>query len=241
LNFIITAINEKYWNPWGISWIASLRELAQTKYTPIIIDFGLKTSTANKIKEFGITIYQGKKKSTIRNDALATIAQLNKQVCGNFVYFDADVWFQDNIDQLFDQIDNRIIMSQNKNAGFVAGSKKSWQKYDIINSITNFTKDGEKIDCLMKHFDSDINFVNNIYNFINLPNLKDEKGTLNFQGEMPLAIHPTGSLKKLATNRNILFHERYPDIFSEYSLKRKNLPHILLNKSSNILDEPECS
>jgi hypothetical protein len=58
---------------------------------------------------------------------------------------------------------------------------------------------------------------------------------------MPLAIHPTGSLKKLATNRNILFHERYPDIFSEYSSKRKNFPHILLNKSSNILDEPECS
>ena len=30
MNFIITGLDQKYWNPWGASWVASLKELADT-------------------------------------------------------------------------------------------------------------------------------------------------------------------------------------------------------------------
>jgi hypothetical protein len=39
--FIVTAFNDDYWNPHGISWIASLCEFSKTSATPVVLNLGL--------------------------------------------------------------------------------------------------------------------------------------------------------------------------------------------------------
>jgi hypothetical protein len=221
LNFIITGLNEKYWNPWGISWLASLRDLAQTQSKPVIIDFGLSYATKEKIKSFDAIIHEGNKDSTIRNASLNTIAKLANEIDGNFVYYDADFWFQKPIDEVFDMIEDNLLMTKNKNPGFVGGNSISWKKYGTVHNMTAVLKDHNKTECMLKFFESEISFIDNKYNFINLPDLKDNKNNLIFHDIEQLAIHPTGILKKLCQNKSLLFSEKHKELFEKYAHNKK--------------------
>lgn len=221
MNFIITGLNERYWNPWGISWLASLHELAQTKAKPVIVDFGLSHISKEKIKTFDVIVYEAKKDSTTRNSCLNTIANLAKDIDGNFVYYDADVWFQNSVDEVFDRIEDSLLMTKNKNPGFIAGNSSSWKKYGNVHSITTALKDHNKTDCMLRFFESDITFIENRFNFVNLPDLKESGNNLVFHDVVQQAIHPTGLLKKLCNDKGVLFAEKHKDLFEKYAYNKK--------------------
>ena len=221
MNFIITGLNEKYWNPWGISWISSLKELSQTSCKIIVMDFGLNNITEKKLNEMGVSVQKENNSSNIRNATLSSIINLSKTLDGNIAYFDADCWFQENIDHVFDLIEDKMLIANNNNPGFLAGSHKSWQKFDTVNKITSLMKDENKVECMVKYFSSDVKLINDKFNCINLPDLKENNGLLSLQEQVQSVIHPTGILKKLALRKNLMFYERYPDIFKSYEISNK--------------------
>ena len=51
MNFIVTAFNDDYWNPHGISWIASLCEFSKTSATPVVLNLGLNEKIVNIVKD----------------------------------------------------------------------------------------------------------------------------------------------------------------------------------------------
>ena len=238
MNYIVTGLTEKYWKPWGASWLASLLELAETKSNIVIIDFGLKNCTKEKIKNHNVILFEAEKKHLGRNSALNTICKLAKEVDGNFVYYDADVWFQDKIDDVFDFIEDKILICENRNFGFIAGNQKSWQNYEIVNNITDAMKDEAKTECLLKYFDNSLKFIENKYNCINLSDLTDDK-ILKYRGNAIAALHPTGTLKRLLAKRHLFFAERYPDLFSKYIDEKKvGIPKRLFKKSKTNSESP---
>ena len=221
MNFIVTGMNDQYWNPWGISWIASLKELSQTSCKIIVVDFGLNNYTKKKLNEIDVLVQKENHTSNIRNATLSSIINLSKNLDGNIAYFDADCWFQEKIDHVFDLIEDKMIMVKNNNPGFLAGSNKAWQKFDIVNKITSVMKDENKVECMVKYFASDVKFIDDKFNCINVPDLKDNNGLLSLHEEVQTVIHPTGILKKLALRKNLMFYERYSDIFKSYEISNK--------------------
>jgi len=232
LNFIITGLDQKYWNPWGASWVASLKELADTKATIVVIDHGLTKNTKDRLAEYGVVVYKSTSNGEYKNATISTIIDLSEQMEGNFVYYDADVWFQRSVDDVFDKIEDKILISKNANSGFLAGNTKCFQKYKMASKLAGFIKDDKIFDCFATYFDYNLNFIDDRYNFTNLPDLTEKENELYHGDDVVHAIHPTGILKKISLNKNLFFYERYPDLHKEYVYCEKNrLPKKLLPKS----------
>lgn len=232
MNFIITGLNEKYWNPWGACWIASLKEFAHTNATLVVIDHGLSKSTKNYLKEENIVLYPSIEKGRFRNATISTIVHLSEEMQGNFVYYDADVWFQNPIDDIFDIINNKIIVAKNANSGFLAGNSNCFRRYKTVSKFAKYMKDEKVFECFVKYFDYDLDLIDDKFNFINLPDLYSHDNLLMTSHVTPSAIHPTGIFKHISRNKNLLFHERFPDIFKRYVyFKKSQLPKKLFKKT----------
>ena len=97
---------------------------------------------------------------------------------------------------------------------------------------SGFIKDDKIFDCFATYFDYNLNFIDDRYNFTNLPDLTEKENELYHGDDVVHAIHPTGILKKISLNKNLFFYERYPDLHKEYVYCEKNrLPKKLLPKS----------
>jgi hypothetical protein len=59
MNFIFTALNEKYYKLYAIPWIFSLRQIANFQGQVIIIDFGLSESSKNELSKFNVVFIGG--------------------------------------------------------------------------------------------------------------------------------------------------------------------------------------
>lgn len=227
MNFLITGLNQKYYDPYGISWIASLKELAKTTVKPVVIDLGLNRDCQDFLRKHGAMLISKNLCGNIRNIILDSICEISKEVSGKYVYYDADCYFQQNIDNVFDLIDDKIIFTKNKNCGFIAGNSKTWDKLKFVNNMTNVFKDDEKISCFINYFDSNIEFISNKFNCTNT-DLKSKNDLLCFHDEVQSVIHPTGSLKKLFLGKKILFEERYKEIFTDYKNEKNKISKRLI-------------
>jgi hypothetical protein len=211
-NYVFTGLNEKYWAHFGSSWIYSLREVAQYKGEVVVIDFGLLDSSKNKLKEKEVKIIESKEeeKEDIRRKTLQEIASFSKKNKGNFVYWDADVFFEGNIDQVFNEINDKIILTQNKNPGFVGGPYYQWAFIEdtirLMSLAKQKTSSTAVIECLNNHFGKFLNHVSNTWNFTDLTQIDTKK--IDVDGEKPKVMHPTGVLKSLLENSGFLFHNR---------------------------------
>ncbi len=216
MNFIVTAFNDDYWNPHGISWIASLCEFSKTSATPVVLNLGLNEKIVEHIQQYGVVVYAPDNIPLCRNDVFLTVAELSSNLNGKYLYFDADVWFQESIEKIFDLIDNKICISKNKNEGFVAGNQDAWKFFTEIHSQTKFFNDGKTIDCIYNYYGKNLKEISDQYNCINIANLEDKNKKLWDQNQLARVIHPTGDFKILSKGKKLLFHERYPELFSKY-------------------------
>lgn len=221
-NYVVTGFNEEYWHFWGVSWLVSLKEFA--KHNPgqtIVVAYDLPVSIKNKIIETGVILIPHQFSDDIRSSTIQVILDLAKKESALFAYWDADVFFQDQINEIFDLGKNDLLVS--KKPGFIAGSSQKWLYLEEVLNIMSLTHDTSNVhDCLLAHFDKLISIVDDTWNFTEVPYLKDIDGYLAFKGIPQKVIHPSGEIKRMLINRNILFWERHKDLFSR-SLERKKI------------------
>lgn len=234
MNFVVTALNEKFWNPWGLSWALSLRKIAQPKADVVVLNHGLSLRSKSILESLDISVLDGASHGTLRQSALLQSAKNAVKGGDKVVYFDADIWFQKNFDEIFDEIDDsRLRLSSNFNQGFMAGNSRAWSNYTDIHAICQGTKESRVYEALVNFFQGFFDTTNHRYNCPNVHQLVDVDGTLTHMG-MPVAgIHFTGPLKTLGLKKNVTFQERHSDLFGDY-INSYRTRHIYLGKPSHL-------
>lgn len=228
MNFITTILSENFWNPWGISWISSLIEFADTKAKIIVIDCGLSGKTYKKLIELGVSVLPNVPSKGFQQTALTTIQKFDSGKKENkYLFFDADIWFQMPVDELFDVVDDRFLLTNNLNFGFLGFSSESFKKYEIIQNYCSFTHDDDPFICLVNHFPNFVKKVDDKYNFNKLPELKTKEGMLVYNDEPQVALHFQGILKSCSNKKNLFYHERYPDLFAKYNESKKFISKVI--------------
>jgi len=222
LNYLCTALDKRYWDPWGVCWLASLREIALTQAKLLVFDYGLTTAATDLLQSQGVEVIKRNLRYVHRFDALSLMIELSKNSDDKFAYYDADVWFQNTPDAIFDYIDDQIVLCKNKNLGFYAFNKHCLNNFSYFCTISQFLREDKVFEKFVSCYDSCLRTIDNKFNCIELPNLVDIKGELCIDETPQVAIHPFNRLKGMSLKKNLLFQERYYDLYKKY-LSSKNL------------------
>lgn len=218
-----------------MAWLASLQKLAEYKDNIIVVGFNLTQITQNKLADANVTLIPSFAQSNYRHHTLLEISQYAKNNEGIFAYWDADVYFQDSIDPIFDLAKDNFVATVNSNLGFLAGPDYLWKTISKINSLMQFTDDKRDLFiCVLNYFEKFFTHVNNTWNFTDVANLSDIQG-LSYKGILQKVIHPSGIIKTMLANKNILFQERHPEYNSLF--KKKTFRFIALQHNINIQPE----
>ena len=216
MNFVITGLNEKYWQLWGVSWVASLQEIAQTKAKPIIFNLGLSHHVVEYLKSINISVLDCQDKGDFRQSIIDSMVALSEEIKGNYLYFDADIWFQKNFDEVFDFLEDKVLFSENHNSGVIAAHSRAFDDYRIIRTICHATKENRAIYVAEQYFPKYFGTLSNVYNCVDLANLVDKEGVLTHKNLPVSAIHIVNVYKSLAMRHNLQFSERYPELYNKY-------------------------
>jgi hypothetical protein len=229
--YVVTGFDENYWYFWGSSWLASLREFSkQSPEQIIVVGFNLSENTKSKINDTGVSLFSGIYSGNIRYDTIQFITDLAKKENAIFAYWDADVFFQDDISEIFKIANNDLVVCSNLNQGFLAGPSHRWMfMSDILNIMSFFNDKSDPCNFLIKYHDDFITKIDNTWNFTDIPHLKDVDNKLSYKNQLQKVIHPTGQIKIAVKNKNILFFERHKDLHQTINRKKVGY-HKLINK-----------
>lgn len=234
-NYVVTGFNEEYWNLWGASWLISLLEFA--KYDPnliVVVGFNLSANTKSKIIDTGVMLLPGVYSGDIRCDTMRAITDFAKKEVAIFAYWDADVYFQEDISEIFKIAKDDLVVSANRSPGFLAGPSYQWMCVQDVLNMMNFMNDkGSLHECLLNHFTKFIVKTNNTWNFTDIPHLKDVDGKLTHKDQVQKVIHPTGQIKRTLNNKNIFFWERHKDLHQLVNRKKISVRKLMAKSGLN--------
>lgn len=213
-----------------MSWISSLIEFADTKAKIIVVNCGLSPKTLKKLIELGVTVLPHVEAKGYHQTALLTLKKFDNDKGNKYLFFDADVWFQLPVDELFEKIDDNFLICENLNYGFLGFSSGGLKKLEMIQTFCSFTHDNDAFACLVRHFPNCLTTIDNKYNFNKLPDLRTKDGMLVFNDEPQAVLHFQGILKACSSKKNLLYHERYPDLFAKYNESKKFISKIVTPK-----------
>lgn len=216
MNFVVTGLTQSYFNPWGLSWLASLQQLAKTSATPVVMDLGLAEKSVKFLEGHGVEVFKCKVISSHRQSIVDAMVRMAQQIPGKYLYYDADTWFQTNFDEIFDRVGDQILFAENSNAGFLAGDSKAWAYYEIIREIGAFIHDSSQLNAYHAFFSGWHSTVEHRYNFLQLASLEEKDGLLVTEtGPVP-TVHITNIQRGLALEKGLFFNQRHPTIFEQY-------------------------
>lgn len=227
-NYVVTGFDEKYWKDYGSCWIYTLREVANYGGEVVVFGNNLSDFTVGKLKEKKVLVLENKEKSNkdIRLETIKLIADFAKTKKGNIAYWDADCFFENKIDEIFHFIENKFLVSENKNCGFLAAPYYQWPFLIDINNFIVKNKKTENSEIiyeqLTKNFTKLTKTVNNSWNYTDLKVLNNEKQNV---------MHPTGKLKQILKNKGFLFNERKNEKYSKFLEKEKGTRRLLQKKT----------
>jgi hypothetical protein len=210
-NIVLTGFDENYWQQWGLSWIISLKEFAKFNGSIIVVGFNLSTTTVSKLAEFGVTLLTGEGKD-IRVGTLNAIQKIQFENPCVVAFWDADVYFQEEIDEIFDLAKNQIVITNN--AGFIAFPNEKYSDIKEMQDMVTFVE-GVFVFDYLKHYGVNISIIDDTWNYVDLPNLQEVDGKLGTD-KVQKVIHPSGHIKTLLTGKNLTFWDRYKDIYNKY-------------------------
>lgn len=232
-NYVVTGFDESYWRLWGASWLVSLREIA--KHDPehiVIVGFNLSTNTQSKILEAGAMLFPGVSSGDIRSDTMRAITDFAKKEAAIFAYWDADVFFQEDISEIFKIAADDLVVSANRSHGFLAGPSYQWMCVQDVLNFMSFMNDKSSLhECLVNHFGKFVVKTDNTWNFTDIPHLKDVEGKLTYRGQIQKTVHPTGQIKRILNNRNIFFWERHKELYQTLDRKKNGVARKLMSKT----------
>ena len=223
--YVVTGFDEHYWNAWGMHWLASLQNVAHYKGDIIVVGHNLSEITQEKLKKANVLVIPSSANNDFRKNTLLKISQFSQQEDAIFAYWDADSYFQENIDSIFDLAKDNFVVATNVNLGFIAGPSNRWQIFEEVDSLMSFMNDSRDLfTCILNFYAKFFSWVDDSWNFTDVTNLIEQNGKLTFKGNPQKVIHPSGIIKTMLENKNILFQERYEEFSSLF--KKKNLKFI---------------
>lgn len=231
MDFVVTGFSDRSWNPWGASLLLSLRNIAKTEANVEVYDFGLSNRTRKKIDSLGIQVLQGERCGSIRSSTIEHVVGRAQSGENRFVYLDCDFWLQQSIDHVFDMIDDRIMICENLDHGLVGLSQCSSKKLNLVKKVFSMFSEKDGHGKLHQHFDGFFNKIPNKYNVMDLPSLDDSDGVLTYKSEPAVGIHPAGFMKYAICRRNLMFSERYQEMFDDCVRKNACIGHVILKNS----------
>jgi len=224
MNFVVTGFNELYWNKWGSSWILSLRRYYQGHV--LIVDCGLSNQTKTKLKDKNVLIIENIfSLKDIRTSTIKTLANYAKTNEGKYAYWDADVFFQEDIVEIFSIISDNFVISKNHNSGFIAAKSSLWERLVDINNFVNLACKEQDFNetflSLVKNFNKSIDEIEDTWNYTDISEISIQEDKVKIKDEIKKVIHPSGNIKYALENKNFLFHERNKE---EYENLIENKP-----------------
>jgi len=228
LDVVVTGMTERLWNPWGASWCLSLKNLAKTQAHVKVVDLGLTQLTRQKIQSLGFEVADGELRSGIRSSTLSHVIPRISEG-DRFCFFDFDVWFNGSVDSAFALLEEKVVVCQNLDHGFLGLTKRSGRNLAAVGGLLEALGDSDTHKSIHENFDAFFTRVEDNYNVISLPDIEEREGVLTYLGHVAVGIHPTGLFKQTPSRRQLLFHERHRDMFDEHVSSRK-IVHMSLNK-----------
>lgn len=230
--YIATGFDNTYWTYWGASWLTSLKDLAKYEGEIIIIDYNLSSSAKAKIKDMGVNLIPStSNKDSYRYNTIRIISELAKKENAIFAYWDADVYFQDKIDEIFDLAKSSLVVSENLNSGFIAGPSSEWNLVRDACSVVSFFKKSNIHEYILNS--SKVKRISNTWNFVEMPQLTLVNDQFVNKDIVQKVIHPCGEIKSLLPKRNILFWEKHKDLYEAFVERKINTgTRILIGKNS---------
>lgn len=221
MDFVATGLSERYWTPWGVSWVASYSEISGSDWPLVVYDFGLSGKTALQLRSFGVDVRKGTQSGTVRQSALRHVAlDASRDGC-RAIYFDADTWFQGSFANLQEGLDDRLCMTAGPGRGMVGGNSVAWRRYACVDALCCGSRGQCTLSILRGFFEPFTRLVPDAYDCSSLERLEDIDNLLCLDGKPVSAIHPAGELKVTAVGKGLLFHERHRDIWERYSTSKK--------------------
>ena len=215
---VITRFSLQYWNIWGVSWLASLRSLGSYDGPIIIYQTGFPNSLKVYLEKFNV-------KCLPLKNLFQDIADLPK---GLYVYWDGDIYFQDDVNPIFDLCKEKPVVSRNYsidktlrsnsiiNSGFIAADSSDWRYIANLETLhQDFGIKNPLLDCLTDCL------VDDIWNCTYFGNLC-LKDCFYLNDKKVKAIHPSNSLKNMPDIKLYLFPHIYPKIYNKWVAKFKN-------------------
>jgi len=257
--YIVTSFDDKYWNDWGTSWVASLLELAKFKHKVLIINMGdLSYGAQTRLKSLNFTIIPSVHK--FKNpplDRFATLSNYCRNNPGHYAYWEADVYFQTDVDEVFEG--DRLTCCANHddlgktkqfNTGFISAPHHIW---NIFGTFLEFAADFGNIsdqnilNTFIHCFDKLVTVGKDKWNCTTLTNLQWNNG-FYLQDELVNVVHPAGPLKYMVDGREYLFSGKYKSLYEDWytwlikgnnmsarSILKKTGKHLLCKKKNDLI------
>ncbi len=159
-------------------------------------------------------------------DRFVTLASYCRENPGHYAYWEADVYFQTNVDRVF-EIDKLICCSdyddfgkkEQFNTGFISASSSLW---DIFGTFLTFAaefgnhSDNSILDYFMRCFPKITAIMEDKWNYVSLTNLRWDNGFYLPNGELVNVIHPGRMLKHTIDGRQYMFFNKYKNIHDDW-------------------------
>lgn len=221
-NYIVTAMNEKFWPEFGATWIYTLRKYALYNGEIIVVNHGLGADSVRILKNMDVNLINSRNNNVedIRMNTFLEISNISKKNKGNYFYWDSDVYFKKPIEEILFLVENKFLITENHNCGFLAAPYYQWAFIEDIQNFYNLSslKINSKLifQTLITKFKNIVKEIDNKWNFIDVLNLNRKEVKI---------IHPSEGVKNVIKGKNIFFHEEK---------KEEYLNFLSQNKSKNI-------
>ena len=252
---IVTSFDKQYWQDWGASWVASLKELAKYKGKVIIINLGdLPFGALGRLKELGFNVIPAVRRfDRPPLDRFVTLGLYARDNPGYYAYWEADAYFQADVDGVFEgsrlacTIDRSNLPGNRFHAGFLSGPSPAWEVFgNFLTFAADFgnTSDQDILNDYCRCFGRLVDVADDHWNCTDLANLKWRDGF--YLGEtLAKVVHPAGPFKQMSDGRQYLFSEKYKNLHDDWhawlimgnttsarSILKKTGKHLSLKKNS---------
>lgn len=218
--FIVTGFTSGYWNAWGASWFGSLEEHAGFTGTKVVVALDdLPPLVVSKLELYDAVIVPHKGDGEPRLRTLEVLERGARERPGIYGYFDGDVYFQEEIEKLYDLASDKLVVAENLDPGVIVGPSHRWVFFlDFYRAaqITGPLTLRQTLEAFQKHFPAFIATVPNIWNWTNLPSLRQVGEYWGYRGEVARVVHPSGPVKNFPEAKPYLFADKYPTVHSRW-------------------------
>lgn len=222
--YVVTGFNNNFFR-YGISWIASLKELAKYNGNILVVGFNLSSLNKDRILATGAQLIEETALVDFKKITFHHLSEIANKENAVFAYWDPFVYFQKDISEILRLAESNFVACA---PGFLAGPSKYWKYISDLNRIASFLGVNAEYDqILSEHFGGFVKKIDSLWNYSEPAKLKDNSGLLSFRGEPANAIYIYDEIEKFVIAKNILFWERHREIFQKY-IKHNNRNNLKL-------------